>query len=68
MRNTGGNGGNGGNGDGEGDAMTSNTAPSQAQIELESHLEIYRDMLKEEKDTQRRNSLKYAIANLAAKL
>ena len=66
-RNKGGKGGNG-DGEGEGDAMTSNTAPSNAQIELTAHLEIYREMLKEEKDTQRRNSLKYALANLAAKL
>ena len=64
MRNTGGNGG----GEGDGDAMTSKTAPSKAQIELTAHLEIYREMLNEEKDTQRRNSLKYAIANLAAQL
>ena len=65
-RNKGGNGG--GEGEGEGSAMTNNTAPSQAQIELTAHLEVYRDMLKEEKDAQRRNSLKYALANLAAKL
>lgn len=65
-RNKGGNGG--GEGEGEGSAMTSNTAPSKAQIELTAHLEVYRDMLKEEKDAQRRNSLKFAIATLAASL
>ena len=63
-RNKGGNGG----GDGEGSAMTSKSAPSKSQIELTAHLEVYRDMLKEEKDAQRRNSLKYAIATLAASL
>ena len=63
-RNKGGNGG----GEGEGSAMTSKSAPSKSQIELEAHLEILREMLGEQKDTQRRNSLKYTIAKLAASL
>lgn len=63
-RNKGGNGG----GDGEGSAMTSNSAPSKAQIELDSHLEILREMLAKSKDVAATSALKFAIAKLAASL
>jgi len=63
-RNKGGNGG----GDGEGSAMTDNTAPSKFQIELESHLEILREMLAKSKDVAATSALKFAIAKLAASL
>ena len=61
-RNTGGAGG-----DGEG-AMTSKSAPSKAQIELNAHLEILREMLAKSKDVAGTSALKFAIAKLAASL
>ena len=66
-RNTSGNGGNGG-GDGEGSAITSKAAPSKAEIELESHLEILRELLAKSKDVAATSALKFAIAKLAASL
>ncbi len=63
MRNTSGNGGGG-----EGSAMTSKTAPSKAQIELDAHLEILREMLAKSKDVAATSALKFAIAKLAASL
>ena len=61
-------GGNGGGGDGEGSAMTSKSAPSKAQIELDAHLEILREMLEKSKDVAATSALKFAIAKLAASL
>jgi hypothetical protein len=61
-------GGNGGGGDGEGSAMTSKSAPSKAQIELDAHLEILREMLAKSKDVAATSALKFAIAKLAASL
>ena len=61
-------GGNGGDGDGEGSAMTSKSAPSKAQIELDAHLEILREMLEKSKDVAATSALKFAIAKLAASL
>ncbi len=63
-RNKGGNGG----GDGEGSAITSKAAPSKAEIELESHLEILRELLAKSKDVAATSALKFAIAKLAASL
>jgi hypothetical protein len=63
-RNKGGNGG----GEGEGSAMTSKSAPSKAQIELDAHLEILREMLAKSKDVAATSALKFAIAKLAASL
>ncbi len=63
-RNKGGSGGDGG----EGSAMTSKTAPSKAQIELDAHLEILREMLAKSKDVAATSALKFAIAKLAASL
>jgi hypothetical protein len=65
MRNTG---GNGGGGDGEGSAMTSKSAPSKAQIELTTHLEVLREVLAKSKDVAANSALKFAIAKLAASL
>lgn len=64
MRNTG---ASGGDGEGGG-AMTSNAAPSKAQIELNAHLEILREMLAKSKDVADTSALKFAIAKLAASL
>ena len=61
-------GGSGGGGDGEGSAMTSKSAPSKSQIELDAHLEILREMLAKSKDVAATSALKFAIAKLAASL